>query len=175
MGHESLLDLTGTACRPCSAPEMPSHMRVPSCDPSFCFSKLVWLPRIITSCPKTAKAPRVATHAQLRAPSAVPASQRRAAGSSAAAARRRPADADPPRRRPAAAAAATPRGACARPPLVCKEPLSPLHSKPFVSVCLPVMKTMKTVGLLLMKDPPLSLLLEPRSLQSGDGIRCREH
>jgi hypothetical protein len=56
-GHESLLDLTGTACRPCSAPEMRSRMRLPSCAPSFCSSKPVWLPRIITSCPKTAKAP----------------------------------------------------------------------------------------------------------------------
>jgi hypothetical protein len=60
-GHESLLDLTGTACRPCSAPEMRSRMRLPSCAPSFCSSKPVWLPRIITSCPKTAKALRVCT------------------------------------------------------------------------------------------------------------------
>ena len=58
-GHEFLLDLSGTACRPCSAPEMRSRMRLPSCAPSFCFSKPVWLPRIITSCPKTAKAPRL--------------------------------------------------------------------------------------------------------------------
>jgi hypothetical protein len=34
-------------------------MRLPSCAPSFRFSKPVWLPRIIKSCPKMAKAPRL--------------------------------------------------------------------------------------------------------------------
>ena len=51
-GHEFLLDLSGNACRPCSAPEMRSCMRLPSCVPSFCFSKPLWVPRIITSSPK---------------------------------------------------------------------------------------------------------------------------
>ena len=56
-----LLDLPHAACRPRSAPDMRSRMRSPSHAPSFCLGKPVWLPRIPTSCPNTAKAPCVCT------------------------------------------------------------------------------------------------------------------
>ena len=103
-GREFLLDLTGTACRPGSAPDMRSRMRLPSCAPSCCFDRPVWLPRIPTSCPNTAKAPCVCT---------LPA--RREAWNGPSRARFRPAAAAGAARRHAGAAEAHLRGPIARP------------------------------------------------------------
>ena len=114
-----LLDLPHAACRPRSAPDMRWRMRSPSHAPSFCFGKPVWLPRIPTSCPNTAKAPCVCT-LPARSEAWNRPSRARFRPAAAAGAARRGGAPHPRRRRcPAAAAAAdaTPRGASARPPL----------------------------------------------------------